>query len=149
MDAPTTETFGQRVARLRVAAKMTQEQLAAKAGIPLGSLRNHEYDHRRPRADAALALARALGVTVEELLVAPSSKPARAAVQDPPGLRVLKRAWERARPEERAKFLEYVSAFTDSARGRADANTPPKVATRPTAVRRGKRSRKPGGVGGG
>jgi len=102
------ETFGQRVARLRGAASLTQEQLAEKAELPIGSLRNYEYDHRRPRADAALRLARALGVTVEELLVLPSSRPARADVQDPPGLRALKRAWARAKAEERKEFLEFV-----------------------------------------
>ena len=59
------ETFGQRVARLRTTADLTQDKLAAKAGLPVTSLRNYEHDHRRPRADAALRLARALGVTVE------------------------------------------------------------------------------------
>lgn len=102
------ETFGQRVARLRVAADLTQEKLAEKAELPVTSLRNYEHDHRRPRADAALRLARALGVTVEELLVLPSSRPARADVQDPPGLRALKRAWARAKEEERQQFLEFV-----------------------------------------
>ena len=110
MKTPPTETFGQRVARLRTAADLTQEELATKADLPVGSLRNYEYDHRRPRADAALRLARALGVTVEELLVLPSSKPARAGVQDPPGVRGLKRAWARAKGDERRQFLEWVAA---------------------------------------
>jgi transcriptional regulator with XRE-family HTH domain len=104
-----TETFGQRVARLRGAADLTQEQLAAKAELPIGSLRNYEYDHRRPRADAALRLARALGVTVEELLVLPSSRQARADVQDSAGLRSLKRAWARAQEEEKEQFLAFVT----------------------------------------
>ena len=108
MKTPPTETFGQRVARLRVAAGLTQEQLATKAELPAGSLRNYEYDHRRPRADAAVRLARALGVTAEELLVLPSSKPARAKAQDAPGLRGLKRAWARAKGDERRQFLEFV-----------------------------------------
>jgi transcriptional regulator with XRE-family HTH domain len=118
---PPPETFGQRVARLRVAAGLTQEQLAAKAELPAGSLRNYEYDHRRPRADAALRLARALGVTVEELLVLPSSKPARAQAQDAPGLRGLKRAWARAKGDERRQFLEFVAE--EGAGQNADAGT--------------------------
>ena len=124
MKTPPTETFGQRVARLRTAADLTQEELATKADLPVGSLRNYEYDHRRPRADAALRLARALGVTVEELLVLPSSKPARAGVQDPPGVRSLKRAWARAKGDERRQFLEWVAeqeAGQKAARGTADA----------------------------
>ncbi len=123
MKTPPTETFGQRVARLRIAAGLTQEQLATKAELPAGSLRNYEYDHRRPRADAALRLARSLGVTVEELLVLPSSKPARAKAQDSPGLRGLKRAWARAKEDEKRRFLEFVAeegAGQKAAAGTAD-----------------------------
>ncbi len=123
MKTPPAETFGQRVARLRVAAGLTQEQLATKAELPAGSLRNYEYDHRRPRADAAVRLARALGVTAEELLVLPSSKPVRAKAQDAPGLRGLKRAWARAKGDERRQFLEFVAeegAGQKAAAGTAD-----------------------------
>lgn len=109
MESKSDETFGQRVARLRAAAELTQDQLAEKAGLPVTSLRNYEHDHRRPRADAALALARALGVTVEELLAAPSDREARAKVQDAPKLRALKRAWQRASQTERRQFLNFVA----------------------------------------
>ncbi len=108
MEHPAKETFGQRVGRLRGGIGWTQEELAAKAEVPVGSVRNYEYDHRRPRADAALRLARALGVAMEVLLSVPSSKPARAKVQDSPTVRVLKRAWLRATGEERRKFLKFV-----------------------------------------
>jgi len=87
---------------------MTQDELANKAGVAATSLRNWEQDHRRPRADAALRLARALSVTMEELLVLPSSRPSRSDVQDPPGVRALKRAWARATGDERRMFLEFV-----------------------------------------
>jgi len=107
VESETTETLGQRLARLRTVAKWTQEELGAKAGVATGSIRNWEQDHRRPRADAALRLARALGVTVEELLVLPSSRPSRSDVQDPPGLRALKRVWARATGEERQTFLKF------------------------------------------
>ncbi|MBA4188256.1 MAG: hypothetical protein C0467_09650 [Planctomycetaceae bacterium] len=107
VETATTETLGQRLARLRSATGVTQEQLAEKAGVAMGSVRNWEQDHRRPRADAALRLARALGVTVEELLVLPSSRPARSDVQDPPGLRALKRAWARANEDDRRTFLKF------------------------------------------
>lgn len=108
MKAATTETLGQRLARLRAAANMTQDELADKASVAVASMRNWEQDHRRPRADAALRLARALGVTMEELLVLPSSRPSRSDVQDPPGVRALKRAWARAKMGERQEFLEFV-----------------------------------------
>ena len=131
MKTPPTETFGQRVARLRIAAGLTQEQLATKAELPAGSLRNYEYDHRRPRADAALRLARALGVTVEELLVLPSSKPARA--QDAPGLRGLKRAWARAKGDERRQFLEFVAEEGAGQKATAGTSDVAKVIRAPSA----------------
>src|SRR5688572_15302872 len=108
MDAETKETLGQRLARLRQARELTQEQLADKAEVPVWSLRNWETDRRRPRTDAALRLARALRVTVEELLRATTSRPARAEVRESAGLRALKRAWERASKEERKQFLVFV-----------------------------------------
>ncbi len=46
---------------------MTQEQLAASAGIPVGSLRNQEQGHRLPSFPTAVALARALGVSCDVL----------------------------------------------------------------------------------
>ncbi|MCE9560860.1 MAG: helix-turn-helix domain-containing protein [Planctomycetes bacterium] len=108
MKAATTETLGQRLARLRAAANMTQDELADKASVAVASMRNWEQDHRRPRADAALRLARALSVTMEELLVLPSSRPSRSDLQDPPGVRALKRAWARAKEGERQEFLKFV-----------------------------------------
>jgi transcriptional regulator with XRE-family HTH domain len=50
---------------LREKAKLTQEQLAEKANISLGSLRNHEQGHRQPSWSAVVQLARALGVTTD------------------------------------------------------------------------------------
>jgi len=126
VDHPINETFGQRVGRLRGVIGWTQEELAAKAEVPVGSVRNYEYDHRRPRADAALRLARALGVTLEVLLSVPSSKPARAKVQDSPTVRVLKRAWARATGEERKKFLKFANQdgdHTSQAEGAAATKT--------------------------
>ena len=106
------ETLGQRIARLRGAANLTQEQLAARADVPVWSLRNWEHDRRRPRADAILRLARALGTTVETLLQSLSVRPARAEGSDAHGVRVLKRAWERAKEDERRQFLEFIGGQT-------------------------------------
>ncbi len=118
---------------MRIAAGLTQEQLATKAELPAGSLRNYEYDHRRPRADAALRLSRALGVTVEELLVLPSSKPARAQAQDAPGLRGLKRAWARAKGDERRQFLEFVAEEGAGQKATAGTSDVAKVIRAPSA----------------
>jgi putative transcriptional regulator len=61
------ETFGQRLHRLRITAKLTQRQLAEAAGVPLSSLQNWEIDRREPGLRPAVRLAKALGVSVEDL----------------------------------------------------------------------------------
>jgi transcriptional regulator with XRE-family HTH domain len=61
------ETMGQRLKRFREAAGLSQPALAQAARVPVGSLRNWEYGIRQPRLDAAARLARALGITLDEL----------------------------------------------------------------------------------
>lgn len=61
------ETLGQRLQRMRRAAKLTQEQLAEQSGQSFGNLKNWERDYRTPGLWAALQLARVLGVPLEEL----------------------------------------------------------------------------------
>lgn len=61
------ETLGQRLQRLRQEAGLTQEQLAAKAGLSVHNVRNWEHDHRVPGLAAVYHLARSLGVAMEEL----------------------------------------------------------------------------------
>ncbi len=60
-------TLGRLLARLRRGAGMTPEELAARAGVPLVSYRNWEYDHRVPGLVMAGRLARALGVPLQVL----------------------------------------------------------------------------------
>lgn len=60
--------MGNRLKRLRDERHLTQEQLAAAAGIPVGSLRNYEQDHREPRVQQLQRLARALNVSMETVL---------------------------------------------------------------------------------
>jgi transcriptional regulator with XRE-family HTH domain len=65
--AKTKETLGQMLRRLREAAELTPEELAERAGVPLVSYRNWEYDHRVPGLGAASRVAKALGVPLQEL----------------------------------------------------------------------------------
>ena len=51
--------------RLREEAGLTQQQLAEKSGLPIGSLRNHEQGQRAPSWPAVVKLARALGVSTD------------------------------------------------------------------------------------
>jgi transcriptional regulator with XRE-family HTH domain len=54
---------------LRIAAKLTQEQLAEKAGLSVHNLRNWEHDHRTPGIEGLYLLAKGLGVPMEEFAV--------------------------------------------------------------------------------
>lgn len=62
------ETVGQRVARLRKRKGWTQQQLAEHSGIHYRTVSKWEQDKQTPQGDNAVAVARALGVSVDELL---------------------------------------------------------------------------------
>ncbi|MFO7778580.1 MAG: helix-turn-helix domain-containing protein [Nitriliruptoraceae bacterium] len=69
--------LGREVRRLRAAQGLTQSRLAELAGVSRQLVGAVEAERHLPRVDAAVALARVLGVAVEELLGTP---PAAAAV---------------------------------------------------------------------
>ena len=52
---------------VRKAAGLKQEELAARSGISQGTISRIERGSHAPSVDTALALARALGTTVEHL----------------------------------------------------------------------------------
>lgn len=58
-------TFADVLRKLREKAGLTQQELADKAGMPVGSLRNHEQGQRLPSWAAVVKLARALGVPTD------------------------------------------------------------------------------------
>jgi transcriptional regulator with XRE-family HTH domain len=55
-------TFAERLRELRERAGLTQEQLAARSGVPLPSLRGYEQGQREPYWHVAFRLAAGLGV---------------------------------------------------------------------------------------
>jgi transcriptional regulator with XRE-family HTH domain len=58
--------FAKRLKQLRVAAGLTQEALARKSGLGLGSVRDWEQGKREPLLSSAFALAEALGNAVDD-----------------------------------------------------------------------------------
>ena len=56
-------TFGERLRTLREKAGLTQAELAAASGLPIGSIRNYEQGQREPKWQAVFRLARALALT--------------------------------------------------------------------------------------
>jgi DNA-binding XRE family transcriptional regulator len=64
-------SLGERVREMRTVAGMTQEQLASAAGIGRVTLVRLESGEQSPRYETLVAIARALGQPVAELLVGP------------------------------------------------------------------------------
>lgn len=61
-------TFGDRVAAAREAANLTQEELARRLGIKLGTVQNWENDHSEPRANKLQMMSGMLNVSMRWLL---------------------------------------------------------------------------------
>lgn len=60
--------FSENLRRLRTEAGLTQQQMADKVGIPYRSWQNWENGSREPRIAALKTIAKALGVSVDELV---------------------------------------------------------------------------------
>jgi transcriptional regulator with XRE-family HTH domain len=60
--------MAERLQRLRHAAGLSQNQLAREAGVPVGTLRDWEYGRRTMRLEAAIRVADALKLTLDELV---------------------------------------------------------------------------------
>ena len=58
--------MAKRLKELRQQRGLSQAKLAKAAGVPLGSLRCWEYAQRSMQLEAAVKLAKALGVTLDE-----------------------------------------------------------------------------------
>lgn len=71
-----SETVGSRAKRAREAAGITQEEAATRSGIHVQTISRIERDQaREPAADTIARLARAYGISSEELLVGSSAEP--------------------------------------------------------------------------
>jgi transcriptional regulator with XRE-family HTH domain len=68
MTQPGQETLGQRIARLRKERGYTQVELAEKMGMIQVLISDYERDKLRPHPEVIVRFARALDVTVDELL---------------------------------------------------------------------------------
>lgn len=57
--------FWEMLKDLQKKADITQEQLAERAGVKLGSLRNHQQGIRQPSWDVVMRYAKVLGVSAD------------------------------------------------------------------------------------
>jgi len=74
-------SFGQHLRGLREGAGLSRAELARKAAVPAGTLRNWEGDRGFPGLPVLLRLAAALGVTVEQIAEGVEDK---AGAEPPP-----------------------------------------------------------------
>jgi transcriptional regulator with XRE-family HTH domain len=83
--------MGIRLKKLRQKRGLSQGQLAKMAGIPKGSLLQWEYGKRTPLFDAAVKLADALHVTLDELA---GRTPPVGPPPEPPARKKAGKRWQ-------------------------------------------------------
>jgi transcriptional regulator with XRE-family HTH domain len=64
-------TFAEKLKELRQAKGMSQADLSAASGIPIGTIRDYEQGKRDPLLSNAQRLAKALSVSLDEFPAAP------------------------------------------------------------------------------
>jgi transcriptional regulator with XRE-family HTH domain len=72
-------TFAESLAVARTAAGLSQYALAQKAGISKQSLSTLELGTRQPSLETAMKLAKALGITIDQLAGGGQATPPKAA----------------------------------------------------------------------
>ena len=61
-------SFGKNLARFRKQKGLTQEDLVKKSGVGISQIRRYEADKSSPTLDVLKRLARALGISIDELV---------------------------------------------------------------------------------
>ena len=105
------ESFGERMARLRYAAGFSQRELAAELGIAQRMVAYYEKQTQHPPTHLLPMLAKALGVSADELLGIESSKPTKKVKDN--------RLWrrfaqiEKMNQKERRQILQLLDTFIE------------------------------------
>ena len=108
---PSQENFGQRLTRLRKLRGFTQRSLASKSGVSNRMIAYYETHEFSPPGDALAAMARALDVTMDELLGL------KATATEAPSSTTELRLWRQLREVEklpdadRKAVLRFVDAL--------------------------------------
>lgn len=80
-DAAMSQKFGSRLAAARHAAGLSQNDLAAKLGVPQSNISFWERWEKPPRGEVLPKLTAALGISLDELLGVTPPKPKRSVGQ--------------------------------------------------------------------
>ena len=105
-----SETFGERLARLRKERGWTQVELAERVGIIQSLISDYERDRLRMNPDMVVRFASALEVTTDELL---QPNPRKHALRRKPSLRVLRRLEkiEKLPAHQQSTLLKTIDTF--------------------------------------
>lgn len=111
-----SETFGQRLARLRKERGWTQQELAERAGIIQALISDYERDKLRLNAEIIVRFANALEITTDELLQ-PQGK--KVSLRRKPSLRVQRRLEkiEKLPPHQQNYLLKTIDGFLKGVSG--------------------------------
>ncbi|MEK6581436.1 MAG: helix-turn-helix transcriptional regulator, partial [Nitrospirota bacterium] len=61
-------SFGKNLSRFRKEKGLTQEDLVKKSGVAISQIRRYEADNSSPTLDVVTRLAKALGVSIDEMV---------------------------------------------------------------------------------
>lgn len=111
----TLDGFGQRLTAIRKSHGLTQAELGAAVGVSNRVIAYYEQDDAQPPGAMLVDLARALGVTTDELL---GVKPAKS-LSDPKTARLVKRLRriEELPPADQRAVLKVLDAMLESRSG--------------------------------
>lgn len=110
---------GAHLLALRKAAGLTQTELARFLSVPQPNIAFWEWSDKPPRSDLFPAMAKALGVRIEDLIVGSSSK---ALANRPGPIGEVQRAFEEVRKlprKQQRKVIEFVFAFVNELKRKA------------------------------
>lgn len=108
------ESFGERMARLRTAAGYSQRDLAAEIGISQRMIAYYEKQTQHPPTHLLPALAKALGVTADQLLGTEKIKP-NGKGKDTPLWRRFSQI-EKMDAKEKRKIIQVLDTFIENER---------------------------------
>jgi transcriptional regulator with XRE-family HTH domain len=115
---PATRNFGERLARLRKAAGYTQHQLAAEIRSTRRKIAYHESESEHPPAHLLADLARALNVSIDELLGVSEHRKATRAGPVSPRLERRMRQIETLAPRAKQQLISLIDTFLTAERAR-------------------------------
>jgi transcriptional regulator with XRE-family HTH domain len=113
--AKRDETIGDRIRKARLARGLTQTELGKRIGVSQGMVTYYEVRGVSPAPDLLLKLARALSISVEELVGQKAPKtPSSEAPQSVQLWRRLKKV-QSLPPQDRKSVLKMIDALAEQA----------------------------------